>query len=464
MAYSEALKYDSYLHSLRGALHAALHYQMIGQSDLKRNQGGIWTWLLWALTKSTCSAPRDLGGFVRSDSSDTYDFFALEMRDAHWGSLFPIARDLQSAGQNIRIWIPDKTVCTGLEGLKNVEHRTLEECIYRRRTPFLLIVRILRHISPVLRLLNLHWDNPNAGRLAQVIWDFETSKSVWEGLTRVLPSRACFLTSEGSATHKGMVQAYRASGARVFHVCHGLPWEYHANSNATDIIPFSTADAKWFRKRVATETTVHECGNPRMSQIHEDFTFRRQPFTSGFPIRVLYLSNGVEDCYTREHEAQDLSILKLSDQLSKYITLRVRPHPRENREQLQKALSKSGLTIDAVTDGSLVDDLEWADICATPWSTSLIEAYVCGRACVWTNARNDRMCGTGDYIDAGIGKVAADSMSWELIIKDFIKNMAQTAAALPTDDKLVGFGLIKRSGTQWMDLLKLNSAQKHFQK
>lgn len=295
---------------------------------------------------------------------------------------------------------------------------------------------------------------PTHSNSPKVFWDFESSKAVWESLLASLPSKACFLTSEGPPAIKGSVQAFRSSGARVFHVCHGLPWEYHADSNATDIIPFSRSDAAWFRDRVAEDVALHVFGNPRMNQIHQDFQTRRHAFSSALPLRILLLSNGVEDPYTAEHELQDLRILLLPDLLRKQTVLRVRPHPREDRELLACAIARAGLQVDSISNGLLADDLEWADVCATPWSTSLLEAMVAARACFWTNARNDRMCRTGDYIDAGLGTVVTDSSAWTSIVSRLLERPQSFDSFILCEDRLRQSSLTAPpDGKNWFERL-----------
>jgi len=455
LAFSDRLKTDPYLYSLRGALHAALHQTMIGQCDLKRHKHGIWSWLAWALTAPAYPTPHDSGKLAKAPPVACYDFFALEMRDAHWGSLLPIARDFQSAGQCVRIWTRGASAGqTGLEGLPNVQIRTLDKCVSRQRTSPILVARIAMRTSALARDLGLGWSDTDTSKIAQVFWDFESSKAVWERLLASGPSKACFLTSEGPSLIKGMVQAFRSSGARVFHVCHGLPWEYHANSNATGIIPFSRSDASWFRDRVAGDVAILDCGNPRVNQIHQDFQTARHAFSSGLPLRILFLSNGVEDCYTTEHELQDLRILLLPELQRNRTVLRVRPHPRENRELLARAIARAGLQVDSISGESLADDLEWADVCATPWSTSLLEAMVAGRACFWTNARNDRLCLTGDYIDAGLGTVVSDSSAWTAIVSRLLEGPQGFGSFILSEDRLRQSGLIALSdGKHWFERL-----------
>ena len=331
---------------------------------------------------------------------------------------------------------------------------TLDQCFCRQRTPPILVARIAKRTSALARDLGLGWSDADTSKLAQVFWDFESSKVVWEKFLASGPSKACFLTSESPASLKGLVQAFRSSGARVFHVCHGLPWEYHADSNATDIVPLSRSDAAWFRDRVAEDVAILACGNPRMSQIHQDSKTRRRAFSSVLPLRILFLSNGVEDPYTAEHESQDLGILLLPEPQRRQTVLRVRPHPREDRELLARAISRAGLQVDSISGESLADDLEWADVCATPWSTSLLEAMVAGRACFWTNARNDRLCLTGDYIDAGLGTVITDSSAWTSIVSRLLEGPQGFGSFILSEDLLRQSGLIAPpDGKNWFERL-----------
>ena len=117
---------------------------------------------------------------------------------------------------------------------------------------------------------------------------------------------------------------------------------------------------------------------------------------------------------------------------------------------LTASLSRSELHVEMVTSGSLEDDLEWADVCASPWSTSLLEAMIAGRACFWTNARNDRMVRTGDYIDEGVGILVTQASEWATIISTILHNPVNAERYILPRKRLEEVGLITPDdGKDW---------------
>ncbi len=420
LEFSAKLNSSSPLYLIRDLLFNSFSYHQIGHKKPSRHRFGVFSWIPWALTRSRSIAlPVHSGDSTRS--TPTLDVLVGGHSGAHWMSIRLILEGAVNCRLHVRIWalggvdeLADDSVWRQCE--------VVDTTTGAHRPP-----RRLRHVWMALigavrtaKTCGLNPMGRGASQMADSMLSFFNWRAAWKERLKHSEVRIAIVTSESSPANKSFVEAVSRSGARVCHFCHGLPFASHAVTQSTDLFAFSRVDAEWFRTRVALPTRVHAIGNPRMDQTRSE-VLRIQEEAPLLPIRILFFSNGLENPYTFEQESEDLAILRLPPDLRNNTILHVRPHPRENVETLEHRLRMSGLQFEISRDRSLTEDIAWAQICATPWSTALLEAIACERACFWTNARNDRMVGTGDYIDAGMGTLVMNSVEWEIIIRSIIE-------------------------------------------
>ncbi|MGE9270341.1 MAG: hypothetical protein ACQKBU_06010, partial [Verrucomicrobiales bacterium] len=131
-------------------------------------------------------------------------------------------------------------------------------------------------------------------------------------------------------------------------------------------------------------TALWATGYPRLEMLRDEVGFPR-PGGLERP-RIAFFSQPVEGSYTEELKVVDLSILA---GLQGKADVRIRPHPREDPQELIEQLRRGGLHDACLSDAGLAADLKWCDAVASSWSTVSMEGAACGRGVFWCCARPD---------------------------------------------------------------------------
>lgn len=410
------LSQASFLWSMRDAVFYSLTYRQTNQNAGNRHRLGLLTWLPWLLKSLVVSIrKKPLSSSARRCDAQSH-FLFYGWHASHHGSLLPLLEE-KSRSARCCVWAHSlrDAQLSDLRAMKDVDVVDLTDWQPPPRAvlqgAFMALksgpmtwfhVRTAIGKSPDFR----HWSF-----LYEMYYNLGIWRTYWKYALKGSVADCYYVTSESSPLAKAFVSRGLAAGARIFHICHGLPHAAHAVTRSTDLVPFTEADANWFRERVPSTCQIHTGGNPRMNVMKEKVgPPRRRP--TGDKLHVLFFAQGVETPYTKEMMKEDLSILKLPEGLAHLVDLRIRIHPRETVMSTKDIVDEVGLQVSAFSSGPLEEDLAWSDVCATSWSTALLEGIACGRQAFWINARNDRLARTGLLMDAGYGELVKSNKRW----------------------------------------------------
>ena len=166
--FSDKLGPDSRLYPLRDALQTALFHRMIGHVDLRRNRFGLASWLLWALAKGRHLQAVAQASHEARTQSGGYDFLVTGNADAHWKSLYPIARDLVNKGLVVRLWLESKRSLVAVNPkLDGIEYHFLDEETQAQRPSLAVIISSIRDTWHLCRRLGIN----RCGRQASLFCD-----------------------------------------------------------------------------------------------------------------------------------------------------------------------------------------------------------------------------------------------------------------------------------------------------
>jgi len=405
------------LWKVRDALYYAFAYRVEKPTLGKRAKWGIISWVVWLLFFVFCSR-KSLRRFYRDADCDHHLLFT-DSNPSHFETLFALLQGTL-LGNKCVCWHQclKPSQLARLQAFSNVRTYECTHSLPRLSIRVWCGVQALTFTIYALMLVLIQFKSlPPFARwphLAEFFLQYFLSTNFWN---RQFSGLSCFparfyVTSEASPISKAFVGVARKGGGSASHYCHGLAHAAHQVTECTDLFAFTSVDAAWFQSRVPHSCTVHATGSPRINLLSRNVGIPRLR-GPGESLRVLYFAQVVESPYTRKQRLEDLHLLAAGVVDSLNISLRIRPHPRESPRSLERAIQETELREYELSENSLEKDLKWADVCASSWSTANLDALACQRPTYWLNARNDRYARSGDFIDAGFGKLVTTHSGWQ---------------------------------------------------
>ena len=218
----------------------------------------------------------------------------------------------------------------------------------------------------------------------------------WERfLTTTLASyqfKGVAVVSETAYTALALCRIANQRGWPVHHFLHGLPNLLHTRQEATDTHCFSQIERNFFIEHGWDGNRVHARGHPRQVEMLSQIRSVRESPPEEGGIRILFTSTGGFAGFQTAGFDDDYRSLVLATvfQAAEELHLteseiRIRPHPTETQGILLEMLSQYAphLRAEVISNRSLVQDLAWANVVITDFSTTAIESCYAGCFLVW---------------------------------------------------------------------------------
>jgi len=378
---------------LRDVLFNAMTYRSASEKKVpSRNRFGIWGYGLWWLLKGRPQRGADipLANLLQARQA----FLFLEARDAHFMTLFPLLEKADTDGMAL---LADDAIRERLTGSSAVQSVAGQWVYGVRLRDFCSAARLM---DKARRLVGSDFGPEAQGRLTEYLIQFFGWERFWRQALGPDCETVC-TTSESAPVARALFSVAKERGLRRVHWCHGFRHATWQVTLASELVCHTEGDVRYFSGRVPSDCTVVCRPNPRVLETARAVGMPRMLNENELP-NILFMSQGPESPYTPEMRIKDLQLLKRLV-AGRNALLRVRPHPRENPDLLRAALAEAGVGEYELSGGGLVDDLQWADIVGTSWSTGLLEAHACGRECVWINAQIELFPIVQELIDEGVG-------------------------------------------------------------
>jgi len=377
----------------RDALFNSITYRSSSEQKVPlRNRFGVLgyglCWLLRERRERASVAP------LAEVAEASLGFLFLEARDAHFMTLYPIFKEGGSDGV---AWLADDAIRERLTEASAVQSVAGQWVHFVRLRDFWTVGRM---ILKAYHSLGGAFGREARGRFAEYLIQYFSWKRFWrQSLGKKL--EAVYTTSESAPVAKALFAVAQECGISRIHWCHGFRHATWQVTLASELVCNTKGDARYFESRVPAGCNVVHQPNPRVLAIAEAVGPARVLNHDDVP-NILFMSQGPESPYTPEMRLKDLRLLKRLV-TERNALLRVRPHPRENLGLLKEALDRAGVKNYSLSSEDLAEDLRWSDVVCTSWSTALLEAYACGRECIWVNANVDQFPVVQELIGDGVG-------------------------------------------------------------
>lgn len=253
---------------------------------------------------------------------------------------------------------------------------------------------------------------------------------------------------------KALVATARIHSSRIIHIMHGQRLPTYKVTMATDLVLLSKIDEPWFKDRIDPSTRIWTTGHPRLESIKRKVGSAQKHDSTRLP-RIAFFSQPIEGDYSCELRQLDWSILS---GLKGVAEMRLRAHPRENSEEIQKDLEQAGIDFAVLSTAGLADDLRWCDAVASSWSTVSMEAAACGRGIFWTCSSPERYEASQELRDHGIGVLIQEADAWEQYLAQWKQGGWQTPV-LVDETRLRELGMIGDSEKSWIERLEIELGQ-----
>ena len=195
------------------------------------------------------------------------------------------------------------------------------------------------------------------------------------------------VVSETASSAEALCRVAANRGWPVHHFLHGLPGFYHTRPAASDIHCFSRVECDYFIGYGHPPDRVHATGHPRQSAIAGQIKKLRTIPPEQGGLRILFASQpSWFETDDEDYRKNVRAVLEAATKLQlKPCEIRVRLHPVEDR-QAYLALAKQyaphfGSSI--LSNYPVAEDLAWANILITSFSTMAMEASYAGCLLVW---------------------------------------------------------------------------------
>jgi hypothetical protein len=221
------------------------------------------------------------------------------------------------------------------------------------------------------------------------------------------------VVSETAPSAEALCRVAASRGWPVHHFLHGLPGFVNTRPAASDIHCFSQVERDYFIGYGHSPDRVHAIGHPRQSAIAGQIrTLREIPPNQG-GLRVLFASQPSWSEYDDEDYRKNVqAVLETANKLQ--LTpgeIRVRLHPVEDRQTYLALADQYApyLGRAVISSRSVAEDLAWANVVITAFSTMAIEACYAGCFLIWLTVDEFRYEVRERFVAAGYGCQASSA-------------------------------------------------------
>jgi hypothetical protein len=199
------------------------------------------------------------------------------------------------------------------------------------------------------------------------------------------------VVSETAPSAEALCHLGARRGWPVHHFLHGLPWLLNTRTIATHIYGFSQAEKDFFTENHLSPSRFHAVGSPRQSVFVRQIKQIRISTPETGKLKVLFASTGSfageKRGFDLTYQIQTLRTVFDAARVARLESseIRIRPHPSENSSILLQMLERHvpQLGSEVISRNPLSDDLAWANVVLTGFSTTAIEACYAGCFLIW---------------------------------------------------------------------------------
>jgi len=362
------------------------------EKKFKFGLASYYTWLLWKLLTSRparvgAPPPADFLVHIVGDVSKEVDTLAPVVaalrRSGHsvlvlWGFGGPVPEKIASRLNGATIWtIPD--LATG-RSARIFHAAEVFETFRQLRRAF----RFLRPLPEARR----------AFRKSSSWWfhDFLLMKSWERWLGDALAEhrfKGVAVVSESAASTQALCRVARKHGWPAHHFLHGLPGFMHTHTIASDIHCFGECDRNFFIRAGHPPERTHANGHPRQAGLAGAIRALRNQSPEEGGLRILFASQPAWSESQSDMDNYRLSVETVSNAANQLslapAEFRARLHPVEDRQTYLEIARRCAPTLAAstISSHSVAEDLAWANVVLTPFSTMSMEAVYAGCLLFW---------------------------------------------------------------------------------
>jgi hypothetical protein len=244
----------------------------------------------------------------------------------------------------------------------------------------LLSVRALRHQKDALRAL---WKQ--RARVVSYLFGEQVWMDFFSSRLKVCNYRGVVFVADTSEPGEALAN-YAAERRWVsHHFLHGFTNLVHTRTLADRVYCFSSAERDLFIASGWPAEKIFADGHPRQESLISGISKRRvlQPEKGG--LRVLFANQGIQGDFDENHHRGSMEAmfkavktLKLGPE-----EFRIRLHPTEDHAFDLKVCKAHSIDSRCVSANPVSEDLAWANVLITPWSTMAVEAAYAGCVLIW---------------------------------------------------------------------------------
>lgn len=226
----------------------------------------------------------------------------------------------------------------------------------------------------------------------------------WQRVFHNTPS-AVFTTYEKSIAAKSMFEAALAAGCpRRVHILHGMFHPSLGPTFATEMWCATEREAESAREHLPPECKAICVISDEAVRLRKAVGMLDPATLNGIQIpRILVLGTSTDPTYTAVMRKRDLATLdSLMRSAPGSFEWRFRPHPGAV-EAYRGELEDASITVSDFSLRALDDDLRWAHIIITPFSSVGVQAHDLGRMVFWNQPADENMFDIESLISSGIG-------------------------------------------------------------
>ena len=190
------------------------------------------------------------------------------------------------------------------------------------------------------------------------------------------------------------------------HFLHGFTNLVHTRTLADRVYCFSSVERDLFIESGWPAEKVFSDGHPRQENIIAEISKRRVIPPEKGGLRILFACQGVDGDFDEWHHRgsmetvfRSVNALKLDPK-----AFRIRLHPAGNRAFDLTVCQELSIHPDRISLHTVAEDLAWANVLITPWSTMAVEAAYAGCMLVWIAVGTFQFAARERLITAGYGE------------------------------------------------------------
>jgi len=238
-------------------------------------------------------------------------------------------------------------------------------------------------LLPLAGCLEAFW-NRGVWQLHNML-QFQASEHFWSGALLKSTFRGVAVASEFAPTAGALCKVAKRNSWRSHHFLHGLPGIHLTRGIASNIYCYSSVDRNMFLQNGWSETTAHALGHPRQCMLVPQIQKARNLGHYKSRLRLLFASQPPSpgEYATDEYQRTVAAMVRAGRELMLTAGhFRIRLHPVETKEQFVGAHGSS-VPEELFSRRSISEDLAWANVVVTAFSTVAIEAAYAGCFVIW---------------------------------------------------------------------------------